>query len=318
MSAGGHHDPRRLDGRISRLLAGVRWTHVSGPYQALDLRFGVRTSDPVLGSFLQTLFHPFRGQGQLDDVLWLSGLERQRPSNRASAYIGAHRLTVTTRRPLVLAALLWALNQEVVRSTKGCLLLHASAAERDGTVVVLPGPSGSGKTTLCAALLRRGYRYITDETVALDIATGRVRPFPKALSLDRGSWPLFADLAPQATDEHRHYIQEQWHLTSEQLGGAPPVGPEIGQPRIVLRPRYQDGATTIATAVRPAEAIQLLAENSFNATDWGQAGLDACAATVQGCTTLGRITFGDLNEACDIIDHAVAQADATAERRRIP
>jgi serine kinase of HPr protein (carbohydrate metabolism regulator) len=42
------------------------------------------------------------------------------------------------------------------------------------------GPSGQGKSTLVAALLDRGWRYLSDEIGAIDAAAGCVHPFPLA------------------------------------------------------------------------------------------------------------------------------------------
>ena len=47
----------------------------------------------------------------------------------------------------------------------------------------------SGKTTLVAGLVLAGLRYLTDEAVAIRPADGGITPFPKALSVDHGSWP---------------------------------------------------------------------------------------------------------------------------------
>lgn len=301
-------EPYHLAGRIDRLLDAVAWAHTSGPYQALDLRFALRTCDPGLGSYLGELLRPFADGGPLGGALWLSGLERDtRRTGRYVTYAGARRLTATPLRSQMLASLLWVLNQEVVARAEGCLLLHAAAAERDGVVVVLPATQNSGKTTLCAGLLRRGYRYVTDEAVAIDIATGRIRPFPKALSIDAGSWPLFPDLAPPLDDGQRPYVREQWHVPAARLGAGLADLPARG-PRVILSPRHATGARAAISPLRPAEGVMLLVDNSFNASRWGQAGLDAATRVVRGSALVGRLVVGDLHEACDLVDRVVDEA----------
>ena len=59
------------------------------------------------------------------------------------------------------------------------LLVHAGAVERDGRVAIVTGISGRGKTTLTAALVRRGYGYVTDELVVVDPANRERRPVPQ-------------------------------------------------------------------------------------------------------------------------------------------
>ena len=82
------------------------------------------------------------------------------------------------------------LDELAVDGSGGALLFHAGAVERDGRVVMVLGVSGKGKSTLTAALVQRGFRYLSDEIVAVDIATGEVRPYPKALDLHPGSLDL--------------------------------------------------------------------------------------------------------------------------------
>lgn len=308
-------EPHRLDASVERLLDGVPWVHTSGPYQALELRFGVRTCDPALGHYLDALLAPFLTSGSLDGVVWFSGLDRPAlGEHRFVAYAGGRRVLATSLPNMLLSSLLWAFNRLVVGRATGCLLLHASAVERQGVVVVLPASQNSGKTTLCAGLLRRGYRYVTDEAVAVDIATGALRPFPKALSLDPGSWPLFSDLAPRLEPEQEAYVQRQWHVPAAQFGAqiADPVGSVA---RVLLSPRYAPGAQTTITPLRPAEAVVMLIENSFNPESWGQDGLDAAGRLVGGCSTMGRLSVGDLDEACAIVDRAVEQALASPRPR---
>lgn len=61
-------------------------------------------------------------------------------------------------------------------------MLHAAGlALDDGRVVALVGPSGRGKTT-AAMTLGRAFGYVSDETVAIDLA-GRVWPYRKPLSV---------------------------------------------------------------------------------------------------------------------------------------
>ncbi|MEY9951414.1 hypothetical protein [Leifsonia sp. EB34] len=81
-------------------------------------------------------------------------------------------------------------------STGRGLLFHAAAAVRaDGRAILLVGPSGAGKTTAITRLAGP-HGYLTDE-MALVGADGRVLPYPKPLSVERGG-PAKAQLAPSA------------------------------------------------------------------------------------------------------------------------
>jgi hypothetical protein len=48
------------------------------------------------------------------------------------------------------------------------LVLHASAVSVNGRGVLFCGPSGAGKSTLAAALIKEGYRFVTDDVCLID------------------------------------------------------------------------------------------------------------------------------------------------------
>lgn len=55
--------------------------------------------------------------------------------------------------------------------------LHACALERGGAGLLLVGASGSGKTTTSLSLIRRGWRYLSDDAVLLRRSGGAVQAF---------------------------------------------------------------------------------------------------------------------------------------------
>lgn len=65
-----------------------------------------------------------------------------------------------------------------VSSMRGFFLLHAAAVVVDDGVVAVASRTGGGKTTLLLELLRRGHRLVSDDIVALDTASGRIRAHP--------------------------------------------------------------------------------------------------------------------------------------------
>ena len=55
------------------------------------------------------------------------------------------------------------------------------------TALILTGESGAGKSTLAALLGERGWRLMGDEFALLDLETGALLPFPRAVSLKNGA-----------------------------------------------------------------------------------------------------------------------------------
>jgi hypothetical protein len=66
------------------------------------------------------------------------------------------------------------------------IVLHASAVRVNGKAILFCGPSGAGKSTLAAALVQRGYPFITDDFCAVTVTedgTSMVHPGGRQLKL---------------------------------------------------------------------------------------------------------------------------------------
>jgi hypothetical protein len=72
------------------------------------------------------------------------------------------------------------------------VVLHAGSVAWDGSCYVCLGDSGAGKTTLTAALVSRGFAYLSDDLAPFDPRTLEVRPFPRYLQLRAGTARLLA------------------------------------------------------------------------------------------------------------------------------
>jgi energy-coupling factor transporter ATP-binding protein EcfA2 len=84
----------------------------------------------------------------------------------------------------------WVLDREADR-----LHLHAALVARSEDGLLLVGRKGAGKSTLAAHLVRCGWTYHTDETVAIDVQDPLIASsYPNPISLKRGSWDFFSDL----------------------------------------------------------------------------------------------------------------------------
>lgn len=80
---------------------------------------------------------------------------------RPSVQIGGD-FVIPDAAPLPLAqgllAAEMAMNLQMALGQRRYLLLHASAVERDGKVLLMTGESGAGKSTLAALLMTRGWQ----------------------------------------------------------------------------------------------------------------------------------------------------------------
>ncbi len=81
---------------------------------------------------------------------------------------------------------------------RGLFPIHASAVEKDGRAVMIPSRSGGGKTTSCLALLRAGYKSLSDDRPFLRERRGgrvvEVLPFPDRFDVTEATIAFFPEL----------------------------------------------------------------------------------------------------------------------------
>jgi hypothetical protein len=295
--------PSGLDRRHRRLVDEREWVWRSEPLGALGFEFEVCTDDRELATYLEPV---------------LASLRRDAPPThryvvraRAGASAGstpdpARRLDLTLdgravqrqgTPPTLATQLLWHINRMSVAASADRVVLHAAGAAAGGRTVLLPATPESGKSTLVAGLVRRGFSYLSDESVALVPGTTTVEPYPKAISLDRGSWEVLAALRPTRPGVEP-YEPATWHVPPADVG-RPPTG-DAADVDVIVFPTYDPGAATTLTPVEPVDALVLLLANAFDFDALGQAGLDALtrlATTVPAYC----LVSSDLDEAVDVV-----------------
>ncbi len=198
-----------------------------------------------------------------------------------------------------------AMNLQMALGWRRHLLLHASAVERDGRVLVMTGQSGSGKSTLSALLGSRGWRFLGDEFVLLDPATGDIAPFPRLISLKNEAIDAMQAAQPDARfgpllsgtpkGDIRHMVPPADAIVQMAQGGLP---------ALLLFPRY--GYPAAVREVAPGETFIRLTQASTNYVALGEAGF----------TTLTRFVKSLPSRAIDYQsgDEAVALVEQLWER----
>ncbi len=180
-------------------------------------------------------------------------------------------------------------------------LIHAATLLRDGRALLLPGPSGSGKTSVCAALLKRGFRYLSDEFAPLS-ADLTVRPYPLPMKVRRSSLEILSPLGPEVTLHPRPFPaggEEVFYGMPAaglvESGGEWPVG-------AIVFPRVQPRGRTRTRPVKPGTAALRILAQTVNGHVLEEKGFSVAADLVQA-VACRDLEVGEIREAAAAVEH---------------
>ena len=171
------------------------------------------------------------------------------------------------------------MNLQMALGQKRFLLLHASTVEKDGRALIMTGESGAGKSTLAALLGERGWRLMGDEFALLDLDSGRLWPFPRAISLKNGAIRVMEEeverdrFGPRLTGTPKGEIR---HMRPNRR--AVEAMDKSAVPALILFPRF--GEAQGLRAVGQAEVFMRLTQASTNYVSLGRPAFDALTKLV--------------------------------------
>ncbi|HEY0269728.1 MAG TPA: HprK-related kinase A [Sphingomonas sp.] len=231
-------------------------------------------------------------------------LEPERPWRRwlrpSVAIGGDFRLPEAAPLPLAqgLLAAEMGLNLQVALGWRRHLLLHCSAVERDGRVLLMTGASGSGKSTLATLLALAGWRFLGDEFAFVGLDDGRIHPFPRPSSLKNEAVAVVCTaggvVGPVLEGTPKGRIG-YWRPPEDAIARMAEPAP----PALLLMPRF--GASEAVTQVAPGEAFMRLTQASTNYVMLGEAGFTALTRLVTRVPALA-IDYPDGATALAMVD----------------
>jgi HprK-related kinase A len=233
-------------------------------------------------------------------------LEPERPWRRlvrpSVAIRGDYILPDAAPLPLAqgLLAAEMGMNLQMALGQRTWLLLHAATAEKDGRALIMTGESGAGKSTLAALLGERGWRLMGDEFALLDMDSGMLLPFPRAISLKNGAIAVMeaeaepARFGPRLAGTPKGDIR---HMRPN--GEALARMGEGARPALILFPRF--GSAAAVRSVGSAEVFMRLTQASTNYVALGRRGFDALACLVCKTPALA-IDYPDADTAIGLVE----------------
>jgi hypothetical protein len=268
-------------------------------FGALDILIRARCDDPWLDRRVKELYEPCSvaaptGHARVLDLEVRGGEASPGYEVRADAEVCWRG----TDREHALEWCVWLVNNRAIAESRN-LVLHAAVAAVGERAVVLAGPSGAGKSTLVSALLLAGMAYMGDDCVGFDETGTRLRSNPKPISVDEPAKIALARLDGANVEIRRPGLL----LAPSSLGCVLPHGCDAA-PVVIVRPHYRPGVSTTVSPLRPADAAELLADQSFNFAARGGAALRTIAAMSRSSAAF-VLEFSDLREAVDLVADAV-------------
>jgi len=264
----------------------------SGSFRALSTNVAVECDDPEVMLTIERVLAPLRSDDPPRELIRV-GVDSE---DRWFVAAGDDDPVIAGSRLAAVLRAVSEVNNLAVASVPDHLVFHAGAVSGPAGAIVLPAASNSGKSTLTTALVSAGFGYLSDEVAAIDFGLG-CHPYPKAIALDPGSFPLFPELAPrQMTGLDLAVSTREWHVDPALVGPAGRAGGVVA----VVCPKWRPGAETRLCRVGPVDAMHLLLGEAFDFADGGQMVFDILGRLVRDVPVY-RLGYGRLDEAVETV-----------------
>jgi HprK-related kinase A len=196
----------------------------------------------------------------------------------------------------------WGINLRIMATRSEFVQLHAASMVFQGNGFIFAGDSGCGKSTLAATLLANGWQYLCDEFALVDAQSLALHPFPKALCIKAGSYPVIRKLGlPFA--RRRDYVKafkgRVGYINPRDLGVD-----RIGQPapvRFIVFPTFKADTAPSLTPITRADAATELYRCCFNKGALPAAALPTLTSLVKK-TECFRLIVGSPSETARLIE----------------
>lgn len=263
---------------------------------------------PTIRAF-DALYHLYRVAAPSPIALEVA-IERSHPSwpfapPLFDVWVDGHRRFSRIRPEALLPHLEWAINGGVIHTLPHRVQVHAGVASRNGVGVMFPAPPQSGKSTLVTLLVKRGWRYLSDEFALLDCDRMVSHAYPKAICIKDGSVEALERIGVPVGGLPRHLKGKKGgvrFLDPAALNASAVIAQT--QIRAIIFPRYIREAVPRYTPLSPARALFDLLPLTLNFTRFRRSGVERLANLVE-TTWQARLEFGDLEAVGGFLDRWV-------------
>jgi hypothetical protein len=248
----------------------------------------VRADDPSVLARVQHHFQHLLSPDSTDVVAALE-VRRKGTGYRLLGSVAAEATEGSLSQ--VLSSLFYEIVVRLIDSQPNLLWLHAGAAAYGDRAVLVSGASGCGKSTLVTSLCQRGWSFLSDDVIPLDLATFTVLPFPQMPMVRRNcgrELPAgrLAELPKTKPD-----------LPADNVSGA------AASVAVLILPRYTRSRPRRLSPCSPAQAGMELLRNCLNFKAHRQTAVERLCALVKQVPTFS-LTFGQGADAAEQVARA--------------
>jgi len=182
--------------------------------------------------------------------------------------------------------------------------LHAACLEQRGRMVLLLGSPGAGKTILSLALLKRGFRYGSDD-VTLVKPNGEVEGVPVPLGVKESAWPIVEQFGEDVSPLPVHVRPDGQQvrfltLTKDALADAATVG-------TVIRLRRTAEQSPKLDRLSPQEGLAELFRESLSSDGKCSTDIMHSLAQIVRDADCFELRYSDANSAASLVSEQIAQ-----------
>lgn len=145
---------------------------------------------------------------------------------------------------------------------RGKFLIHAFAAAKDGRAALLAGSIGAGKTTTGIALVRAGWRLLSNDSPLIDAETTKILSYPGLLSAYPATLRRFPELRALGAN-----TPERRKVTFAAESVYKNVWSESAVPGVILLPRVEPITEHRVERLSAPEALRLLLPHAIERWD---------------------------------------------------
>jgi hypothetical protein len=199
----------------------------------------------------------------------------------------------------------WAVNGLIMRFLPHYFQLHASTMSLNGVGVLFAGKPAQGKSTLAAALLKRGWSYLSDEFALIDPHTRIMHPYPKALCIKSGSFRALCELDLPLDPRKVYYKGKKgWVSLLDPFNVRENAISEPCRIGMVVLPEYRAGTNPELVPLPRAQTAFELTHVAFNFLKFRDRGIELLADIVREAHCY-RLWTNDLNATGDLLEDAL-------------